>query len=63
MILNVSGLVFFGVVLAVLVRQRQSTGFTACVAVVFGFLLASSSAAPAVHDVLAAALSAFAPTR
>ncbi|MEU9041045.1 MULTISPECIES: hypothetical protein [unclassified Kitasatospora] len=61
MVLNVSAVVFFGAVLLVLVRRREATGFTACVAVVFGFLLASSSAAPAVHDVLATALTALAP--
>ncbi|MFJ9444973.1 hypothetical protein ACIRRH_24305 [Kitasatospora sp. NPDC101235] len=63
MILNVSAVVFFGVALAILVRRRQANGFTACVAVVFGFLLAFSSAAPAVHGILAAALTALAPTR
>ncbi|MBD0692095.1 hypothetical protein [Streptomyces sp. CBMA123] len=63
MVLNVSAVVFFGAVLAVLVRRRQASGFTACVAVVFGFLLASSTAAPAVHDILAAALTTLAPTR
>ncbi|MFE9421937.1 hypothetical protein ACFYNO_03115 [Kitasatospora sp. NPDC006697] len=62
-VLNVSAVLFFGVVLAIQVRRRQASGFTACVAVAFGFLLASSSAAPAVHGILAAALTALAPTR
>ncbi|WP_031068449.1 hypothetical protein [Streptomyces sp. NRRL WC-3742] len=62
-VLEVSAVVFFGVALAVQVRRRRASGFTVCVAVVFGFLLASSSAAPAVHDILAAALTALAPTR
>ncbi|MFJ9843318.1 hypothetical protein ACIRYZ_23175 [Kitasatospora sp. NPDC101155] len=61
--MNVSAVVFFGVALATLVRRRQANGLTACVAAVFGLLLASSSAAPAVHDILAAALTALAPTR
>ncbi|MER6398194.1 MULTISPECIES: hypothetical protein [unclassified Kitasatospora] len=61
MILNLSAVVFFGAVLAVLIRQRRATPAAACVAVAFGFLLASSSAAPAVHGALAAALTALAP--
>ncbi|MEE1781920.1 hypothetical protein PUR71_03090 [Streptomyces sp. SP17BM10] len=60
-VLNVSAVVFFGVLLVVLVRRREATGFTVCVAVAFGFLLASSSAASAVRDVMAAALTALAP--
>ncbi|WP_441246444.1 hypothetical protein [Kitasatospora sp. McL0602] len=61
MVVHVSAVVFFGAVLAVLMRQRQVTVGTACVAAAFGFLLASSSAEPAVHDILAAALTALAP--
>ncbi len=55
MTFTVSAVLFFGVVLGVLVRNRHATGFAACVAVVFGFLLASTGFAPAIDNLLGSA--------
>ncbi|WP_327064385.1 hypothetical protein OG500_00870 [Kitasatospora sp. NBC_01250] len=52
MTLTVSAVLFVGILLVVLVRNRQSTWSTACVAVTFGFLLASTNLAPDIHDLL-----------
>ncbi|WP_329493015.1 hypothetical protein [Kitasatospora herbaricolor] len=57
MTFTMSAVLFFGVVLGVLVRSRQTTGIAACVAVAFGFLLASTDFAPAIHDLLSRAVS------
>ena len=57
MTFTVSAVLFFGVVLGVLVRHRQATGLAACIAVVFGFLLASTGFAPAIDGLLGSAAS------
>ena len=60
MTFTMSGVLVFGVVLGVLVRNREATGFAACVAVVFGFLLASTGFAPVIDDLLGSAASVLA---
>jgi hypothetical protein len=51
-VVTVSAAAFFGVLLHFLVRRQPNVGFTVCVAVVFGFVLASTRAAPALQNIL-----------
>ncbi|MFJ2781545.1 hypothetical protein [Kitasatospora sp. NPDC087315] len=52
MILSVSGVVLSGVALFFLYRNGRTTLLTAVVAVLFGFMLASTGMAPAIHSLL-----------
>ncbi|MFJ9693428.1 hypothetical protein [Kitasatospora sp. NPDC101183] len=50
MLFTFSAAVFFGIVLAVMLRQKAVPLGGAIVAALFGFYLASTGAAPAVND-------------
>ncbi|MFJ6777449.1 hypothetical protein ACIQOV_41940 [Kitasatospora sp. NPDC091257] len=52
MVLSVSGVVLFGAVLYFLYRNGRTTLLTAVVAILFGFMLASTGVAPAIHSLL-----------
>lgn len=52
MILSVSAVVLFGVLLFVLLRNGALRAGSAIVAAMFGFFLASTGIAPAIHDAL-----------
>lgn len=58
MLITVSAAVFFGVVLAVMLRVRAVSAGGATVAALFGFYLASTGLAPAVNTALANLLAA-----
>ncbi|MFI8085843.1 hypothetical protein ACIF6L_34265 [Kitasatospora sp. NPDC086009] len=52
MIVSVSGVVLFGILLVVLVRNGRASIGTAVVAVLFGFLLASTGLAEPIRSAL-----------
>ncbi|MFI6444245.1 hypothetical protein [Kitasatospora sp. NPDC050543] len=56
-----SAVAFFGILLFFLTRRQEGAGFTVCVAVLFGFLLASTGAAPAIHNLLNSAAGVVGP--
>lgn len=54
MAFSISALVLFGVLLTLLLRYRALSAGTAAVALLFGFYLARSSAAPSVDQIMSA---------
>lgn len=54
MAFSISALVLFGVLLALLMRYRALSAGAAAVALLFGFYLARSSAAPSIDQIMSA---------
>ncbi|MFD9692328.1 hypothetical protein ACFWXO_41945 [Kitasatospora sp. NPDC059088] len=52
MLLTVSAAVFFGIILAVMLRQKAVPFGGALVAALFGFYLAATGLAPAISDAI-----------
>ncbi|MCT2589200.1 hypothetical protein LHJ74_04505 [Streptomyces sp. N2-109] len=60
MTISVSVVLFLGIALAVVLKLRSATVGGAVIAALFGFYLASTDAAPAVHDAVASLATAIA---
>lgn len=54
MVLSISALVLFGALLTLLMRYRAVSAGAAVVALLFGFYLARSSAAPSIDQIMSA---------